>query len=153
MKMIRMTAGVAAGVTICVISAGCGSHGASQPAAVPSISSAASALATSAAGQDVRGLIKKCVPASALAQLQLGHQLLADTSQHPDGAWANLLRCTGVTPGNESAIEAAALTAAEKVNWLSVPARHQYFDATLPNIITSFAAVPGISASPTGTAS
>jgi hypothetical protein len=115
----------------------------------PSVSAAVSSLATSTAGQDARVFVKKCVPTSAVTQVKLGHRLLTDTRKHPNGSWTALLACAGVTPANEPAIKDQALTAAEHVKWTSKPARVQYFEVTLPTIVTSYANIPGVSSSPT----
>lgn len=99
----------------------------------------ASRLATAPAVKDARALVARCIPASATAQVGLGHRLLTDTKKHPNGSWGTLLACAGVTAQDKPLIEAKALAAAEKVNWASKAARHAYFEVTLPGIVTSFA--------------
>ena len=127
-------------------------HGGSSGTSLPtSFTPAASALATSTAGQDARALYAKCVPSDAIGQARLGHRLLTDTSKHPNGAWAALLKCAGVSPQNEPVIKDRALTAAEHVNWTDKKAAKAYFETTLPGIVTAYANIPGAAPATTAT--
>ena len=129
-------------------------HGSGSTTSLPtSFTPAASPLVSSTAGQYAQALYEKCVPADALGQVKLAHQLLTDTKAHPNGAWAALLKCAGVDSQNEPAIKDQALTAAEHVKWTDKTAREDYFATTLPKIITQYANIPGVSASASSSSS
>jgi len=132
MKTLKMLA-VAGAITAAA------SLGACQNTHSDGASSKAKAMASSTAAQQVQQDIKRCIPTSGFAQLQLGKHLMSDTAAHPNGSRDALAQCVGITKANKQPFENDVINAAERGHLLTHAGRVTFFQVTLPAIVAKYA--------------
>jgi hypothetical protein len=126
----------AAGILALVVSlSACHSGSASDGA-----SGLAAKATSSAAQQDektAQAYLKPCIPQSSVDQITWGKGLIEPGSAGKHNR-EKFTTCVGIPASQRTAFEAAALSAAEKVNWTSKSARKTYFGVTLVNLVEKY---------------